>query len=98
MAQAFFWACYVKIKQVASKEVELIKLGFLQGFFWGGPLYMPLNAVSPVSSCLPYTQLSPTSPMLSYTLCPLATILAHHLVPLYSLITSEVKSNTMLWI
>ncbi|KAK4817066.1 hypothetical protein QYF61_027095 [Mycteria americana] len=36
-------------------------------------------------------QLSPTLPMLSYSQCPCTTILAQHIVPLYSLITSEIE-------
>lgn len=83
---SLFWVCYVKITQVASKEVELIKLGFLQflcafGFF---SLHIHLNGISPLSSCLPYAQLSPTSPILSYSLCHCTTIVAQHIVPLYS--------------
>lgn len=63
----------------AWKEVELIKLGFLQfscafvGFF---PVQIHLNAVSPLSSCLPYAHLFPTSSMLFYSLYPHTTIVA----------------------
>lgn len=92
------WTCYVKIKQIASKEVEVINLVSYSfcaclGFF----VRIPLNAMSPLSSCIPYAQLSPASHMLSYSLRSHTTILAQLFVPLYSLVTSEARNNTMLW-
>ncbi|XP_051499164.1 tubulin-specific chaperone A isoform X3 [Apus apus] len=39
-----------------------------------------------------------TSPVLSYSVFSCTTILAQHMVLLYPVVTSEVRSNTILWI
>lgn len=103
-SSSLFWVCYVKITQVASKEVELIKLGFLQflcafGFF---SLRIHLNGISP-SEFLP--SLCPAFSYITYAVLlpmslwppPWPSILCLYIPWLYEII-SEVRSNIMLWI